>query len=118
MMKTGVVRLLLLAILAPLAMAFTTPCGAQGSSSNTCLHMSKRFPAGRPNTMQVDEDMAMWFDDGKGNRKKALDKPVGGRPTILYSKEDVEKIEKKGVSPFERFKNYVEFVTKKPTRGY
>ena len=81
--------------------------------------MTKKFPAGRPNTDQVDEDMAMWIEeDTKGNRKKALKKPVGGRPVDLYTKAQVEKIEQKGVSPFERLNRYMEWVTNRPTRGY
>ena len=80
--------------------------------------MSKRFPSGRPFTGQVDEDMAMWIEDKNGNRKKALDKPVGGRPITMYSKQQVEEIEKKGVNPMERFQNYLKFLKDRPTRGY
>ena len=122
MMKTAVCPLLLLLVsvcLVPLASSFSPSCATSVRGQSSALDMTKKFPAGRPNTDQVDEDMAMWIEeDTKGNRKKALKKPVGGRPVDLYTKAQVEKIEQKGVSPFERLNRYMEWVTNRPTRGY
>ena len=91
---------------------------AVGARTSAALSMTKRFPAGRPVTVQLDEDMAMWFEDKQGNKQKALKKPVGGRPATLYTKKDVEEIEKKGVSPFEQLGAKLEYWLKRPTRGY
>lgn len=60
----------------------------------------------------------MIHTDKAGNKKQALTKPVGGRPVTLYSKKDIETIEKKGFDPFARVKAFAEYVVKKPTRGY
>lgn len=121
-MKTALRLLFLVAVvwMTPVATGFTvSPLSAGRSCSISSLHMTKKFPAGRPYTGQADEDMAMWFDEDKqGNRKKALKKPVGGRPVDLFTKEDVEAIEKKGVDPLERFKRKMEWLAKRPQRGY
>mmetsp|Transcript_16883 Transcript_16883/g.38855 ORF Transcript_16883/g.38855 Transcript_16883/m.38855 type:complete len:104 (-) Transcript_16883:95-406(-) len=83
-----------------------------------CLFFApKKFPAGRPNTDQVDEDMAMWFEDKDGKQKKALSKPVGGRPVNLYTKNQLQDIEAKGVDPFEKIKAFGKFLTQKPKAG-
>lgn len=119
-MNTSLVNLLLvLAIAAPMALGFTSPAVISGSSNtgtNTALSMTKKFPAGRPLTVQADEDMAMWFEDETGNRKKALDKPVEGRPVIIYTKDQVEEIEKKGVPLFvmDQAKAFAEWFTARP----
>ena len=61
----------------------------------------------------------MWIEeDPKGKRKMALKKPVGGRPIDLYTKQQVEEIEKKGVDPLEKVKRYVEWLIERPQRGY
>lgn len=119
MMKI-IVHFFLLAFFAPLALGFvpSLPSVGERTSDVACLHMTKRFPAGRPCTVQADEDMAMWFEDKQGNVKKALTKPVGGRPSEILTKEQVAAIEKRGVNPFDRVKAYLEYFSKRPTRGY
>jgi hypothetical protein len=119
----------LLSALAAAALAFapvvsgflltTTPSVVVGGddSVKTALFMTKKYPAGKPFTGQVDEDMAMWYEDKDGNKKKALQKPVGGRPVDLYTKEDIERIDKRNdwwIKP----KAYLEWLFQRPTRGY
>ena len=117
-MKTAL-AVLISAILASVAMGFGPPVEVgQPSRGRTALSMTKKYPAGRPVTVQLDEDMAMWFEDKQGNRKKALNKPVEGRPAAQFTKEQVDAIEKKGVSPFEQIGAWVEYLAKRPTRGY
>uniref|UniRef100_A0A7S2VGE8 Uncharacterized protein n=1 Tax=Entomoneis paludosa TaxID=265537 RepID=A0A7S2VGE8_9STRA len=100
-----------------MALGFTpTPFSPAVGASSTML-FNKKYPAGRPNTVQADEDMAMWFEDEKGNAKKALSKPVGGRPVTTYTKQQVEEIEKKGVDPFEKVKAFGKFLMQKPKYG-
>uniref|UniRef100_A0A7S2Y9A8 Uncharacterized protein n=1 Tax=Entomoneis paludosa TaxID=265537 RepID=A0A7S2Y9A8_9STRA len=89
----------------------------RGQRSHPTILFNKKYPAGKPNTDQVDEDMAMWFEDKQGNAKKALPKPVGGRPVQLYTKQQVQEIEKKGVDPLEKLKAFGKFLTQKPQAG-
>lgn len=115
---------LILLLLLPIAIdgfspAVAVPVLSGAPPSATALSMTKKFPAGRPNTDQVDEDMAMWFEDTKtGKRKQALKKPVGGRPVTLYTKDQVEAIEKKGVNPVAELKIFMEWLVNRPRRGY
>lgn len=115
--------LLLVALVSSLAQGFvvvpSSNSHAHDYAMTTTTLYPKKYPAGKPFTGQVDEDMAMWFEDKKtGQAKQALKKPVGGRPNTLYTKKDIETIEKKGVDPLEKFKAGVEFLIKRPTRGY
>mmetsp|Transcript_19788 Transcript_19788/g.47063 ORF Transcript_19788/g.47063 Transcript_19788/m.47063 type:complete len:194 (+) Transcript_19788:53-634(+) len=120
MMMKSFLSLLLLS-LSSLAFGFTNGFTNINNNANTHLLLpvlcSKKFPAGRPNTDQVDEDMAMWFEDKDGKQKKALSKPVGGRPVNLYTKNQLQDIEAKGVDPFEKIKAFGKFLTQKPKAG-
>ena len=116
----SIFNVLVFTIFASVALSFQPSINdirARGKD-DSALFMTKRYPAGRPVTVQLDEDMAMWFEDKQGNRQKALKKPVGGRPAALFTKEEVEAIEKKGVSPLERIAAFLEYTAKRPTRGY
>lgn len=56
---------------------------------DTRLH-SKKSPKGDPVTVQENEDAAMWIEDKKGNVKKALKNPVGGRPIDKVTKDQLQ----------------------------
>lgn len=107
---------LLLVALSPVTWGFAPVAGR--STDLSALTLTNKYPSGRPNTDQVDEDMAMWFEDKQGRVKKALEKPVGGRPLDLYTKDDIKKIETRGVDPFEKAKRFAEFLSNRPRRGY
>ena len=77
--------LFLLLAIALVADGFS-PAVTSGRSSTFLL--TKKNPQGAPITIQEDEDAAMWIEDKKsGKSKKALSKPVGGRPINKVTKE-------------------------------
>lgn len=60
-----VLSFLLLAILAPVATGFMVSLSTSNGNvvgSSTALAMTKKFPAGRPYTGCVDEDLQMWYE--------------------------------------------------------
>ena len=99
MIARSLLSVLLVVVLAvsPVVRAFSvSPVVSSSPAEKTRLY-TKKYPQGRPCTIQEDEDAAMWIESKDGKREKALKKPVGGRPINKYTRDMVEKIEKKGV---------------------